>query len=112
MWETRNNEEQYLSYFEDSIYIYYNGSTGTCFVNIGDQTGLSVQNLDAVESSFKPAENENDYSGFAAGVDALDKAIQSNSLNVTVVVSAVIAGVIILAAIAYIIVKKKKKQTK
>lgn len=106
-WNELNKDADFITHFEDSIYIFYIGNTGETFINIGSRTGLEVKDLAAVQAAFEPAENDSDYSGFAAGIAALNKAIPSDSISTTTIIIIALAVVLVLAGIVYVIIKKK-----
>ncbi len=109
LWHNRNSELNYLDYFEDTVYIYYNGNTGKTYVNIGADTGISVDDISKIEGAFKPASGTDDYSGIEAGVTALANALGGESqLSVSTVLKAMVVIALLLTSV--ILRSKGKKE--
>ena len=72
VWE---HELEY--YYDDTIYITYYSDTGKAYIDIGKdvEPEFSGKDISEIETSFRMAENENDFSGFASGITALTEKI-------------------------------------
>lgn len=104
-------EQKMEYYYKDAIFLTYYADTGAAFIDIGENCGIELSDkaLKTIEESFKAISAENDYSGFANGVNALAEAITASeqSGNHPLMLAAVAAVVVLAIGTIYIIKKKK-----
>lgn len=101
----------YDRFYADAIYICYEQQTGEAFVRVGERTGLTLKDVAMVEAAFRPGEDSEDSSGFAAGVISLSDALTDDTGVSTVLVVSAIAVVLAAAgALTLVLVRRKKAQ--
>lgn len=105
LWE---NKLDY--YFQDAVYITYYGKSGKTFIDIGEQTDikLSKSQIDKLESTFQPAENERDSSGFSTGVLAVTDSITNLDKGTNHYIVKVSVTLFLLFIVLILVLKKRR----
>lgn len=99
----------YDRFYADAIYICYKQQTGEAFVRVGERTGLTLKDAAIVEAAFRPGEDSEDSSGFAAGIISLSNALTDDAGVSPVLVVSVIAIVLAAAGVLTLILVRRKK---
>ena len=105
VWE---HELEY--YYDDTIYITYYSDTGKAYIDIGKdvEPEFSGKDISEIETSFRMAENENDFSGFASGITALTEKIANPDEPDRFAVIGIVVIAAVLFAIGVMLIKGTK----